>query len=98
MLSSKERSKLMSIASGEDAVFQVGKAGITDVLIKELSDALNARELIKINVLPAAGTGAKEVMERLCAALGAEPVRAIGRKVILYKRPKDPSKAKIALS
>ena len=98
MLSSKERSKLMSFASGEDAVFQVGKAGITDVLIKELSDALNARELIKINVLPAAGTGAKEVMEKLCAALGAEPVRAIGRKVILYKRPKDPAKAKIALS
>lgn len=97
MLSSKERSKLLAVAGREDAVFQVGKAGISEVLVKELADALNARELIKINVLPAAGKGADTVMRELAVLLDAEPVRAIGRKVILYKRPKDPSKARIIL-
>ncbi len=97
MLSSKERSKLLAVAGREDAVFQVGKAGISEVLVKELADALNARELIKINVLPAAGKSADTVMRELAVLLDAEPVRAIGRKVILYKRPKDPSKARIIL-
>ncbi len=97
MLSSKERSKLMSIAAPEEAIFQIGKGGVSEQMLSELSDALNARELIKITVLPAAGISAKDLITELAADLNAEPVRAIGRKIILYRRPKDPSKARIKL-
>lgn len=97
MLSSKERSKLMALSAPEEAIFQIGKGGLTDQLVSELADALKARELIKITVLPAAGATAKELIGELAARLNAEPVRAIGRKIILYKRPADPAKAKIKL-
>ena len=32
-------------------IFQVGKAGVTDNIIKQFSDALEARELVKATVL-----------------------------------------------
>ena len=66
-------------------------------MLSELADALKARELIKITVLPNSGIAAKELIRQLATDLNAEPVRAIGRKIILYKRPDDPSKAKIKL-
>ena len=97
MLSGKERSKLLSIAAPQEAIFQIGKGGVGDLMISELADALKARELIKITVLPNSGIAAKELIRQLATDLNAEPVRAIGRKIILYKRPDDPSKAKIKL-
>lgn len=97
MLSGKERSKLLSIAAPQEAIFQIGKGGVSDQMLSELADALKARELIKITVLPNSGIAAKELIRQLATDLNAEPVRAIGRKIILYKRPDDPSKAKIKL-
>lgn len=97
MLSGKERSKLLSIASPQEAIFQIGKGGVGEQMLSELADALKARELIKITVLPNSGIAAKELIRQLATDLNAEPVRAIGRKIILYKRPDDPSKAKIKL-
>lgn len=86
MLSSKERSELLSAANASPAIFQIGKGGVSDVVVKELDDAIRARELIKISVLPAAGKSAAEIMRELAPRLNAEPVRAIGRKIILYRR------------
>lgn len=97
MLSGKERSKLLSIAAPQEAIFQIGKGGVGGQMLSELADALKARELIKITVLPNSGIAAKELIRQLATDLNAEPVRAIGRKIILYKRPDDPSKAKIKL-
>lgn len=97
MLSGKERSKLLSIAAPKEAIFQIGKGGVGEQMLSELADALKARELIKITVLPNSGIAAKELIRQLATDLNAEPVRAIGRKIILYKRPDDPSKAKIKL-
>ena len=97
MLSGKERSKLLSIAAPQEAIFQIGKGGVSEQMLSELADALKARELIKITVLPNSGIAAKELIRQLATDLNAEPVRAIGRKIILYKRPDDPSKAKIKL-
>lgn len=51
MFTSKERSKLRSLASVEDTIMQIGKNGINENLVKSLSDALDKRELIKISVL-----------------------------------------------
>ena len=85
-MTSKQRSHLKSIAANLDPVSQVGKGGINDNMIKSLSDALEARELIKINVLTNAEEDAKSLGEELADKLSAECVAVIGRKVILYRR------------
>ena len=85
-MTSKQRSHLKSIAANLDPVSQVGKGGINDNMIKSLSDALEARELIKINVLTNAEEDARSLAAELALALCAECVAVIGRKVILYRR------------
>lgn len=85
-MTSKQRSNLKSIAANLQPVAQVGKGGVNDNMIKSLSDALEARELIKINVLTNAEDEAKETGASLASALKAECVAVIGRKVILYRK------------
>ena len=48
MLTSKQRAYLRGLATSESAIMQVGKGGIGENLIKTVSDALEARELIKL--------------------------------------------------
>ena len=50
-MTSKQRAYLRGVANKIDSIFQIGKGGITENLIKQLSDAIEARELIKITVL-----------------------------------------------
>ncbi len=85
MLTSKQRSYLRGLASVKDAVYQIGKSGLQDNVLKQLDDALTARELIKITVLKNCVSTAKELIGELASALKAEPVAAIGEKIILYR-------------
>ena len=86
MFTSKQRANLRSLASKETSVMQVGKNGVGESLVDSLSDALDARELIKLTVLETAPEGVRAVGEELAAALKAEFVCAIGKKVVLYRR------------
>ncbi len=86
MFTSKQRAKLRSMASTEKPIAQVGKEGISENLVAGLSDALEARELIKIALLPSAGEDGDNLAENLAELLGAEVVAVIGRKAILYRR------------
>lgn len=91
MLTSKQRAFLRSKANGLDAIFQVGKGGINDNLISQLSDALEARELIKINVLESSMLTTREASEEICRLTLAEPVQCVGAKVVIYRASsKDP--------
>lgn len=85
-MTSKQRSRLKSLAATMKPIAQVGKDGISENLILSLSDALEARELIKINLLPASGEDAEEIARSISAALNSETVAVIGRKAILYRR------------
>ncbi len=89
MFTSKERSHLRSRASTMKPIGQVGKEGITENLIQGLSDALEARELIKITLLPAAGEERDDrdnLALNIADLLGAEVVAVIGRRAIFYRR------------
>lgn len=88
MLTSKQRSNLKSIAANIQPIAQIGKGGINDNMLKSLSDALEAREIIKINVLTNAEDEAKLAGVELSDKLKAECVAVIGRKIILYRRSK----------
>ena len=85
-ITSKQRSKLKGIASTLPAIAQIGKGGVTENMVKSLNDALEARELIKINVLQNAEETPWDFVENLADLLDAVPVAVIGRKAILYRR------------
>ena len=85
MITSKQRAYLRSMATSIPAIMQVGKGGITDNLVKTVSDALEARELIKMSVLENSEYTPKDTAEELAEAVGAEVVGVIGRKIILYR-------------
>lgn len=97
MLNSKQRAFLRSLASTADTVYQVGKGGIGEELCCGLSDALEARELIKIRVLENSGYTAKEAAAQIAEALGADVVTTVGSKVVLYRRSSRELKRRIEL-
>lgn len=85
MLTSKQRAYLRGLASNEPTIMQIGKGGISENLIKTVSDALEARELIKLSVLENCDYTVREAADALAEALGADVCGVIGRKVILYR-------------
>ena len=50
-MTSKERAYLIKLSSNLSPVFQLGKEGFTPEVTKALLEVLEARELIKINIL-----------------------------------------------
>ena len=66
-----------------------------DYLIKQLNDALEARELITIKVLENSGLGTREASDMICAKLKCEGIQAIGNKMVLYKKSKKKPKIEI---
>ena len=85
-MTSKQRSNLKSIAATLKPIAQVGKEGVSDNLLKSLSDALEAHELIKLNLLPASGEDEDALAASIASALSAEVVIVIGRRAVLYRR------------
>lgn len=86
MLTSKQRSKLKSLAANITTIGQVGKDGIGENMLKSFSDCLEKRELIKINILENADGDPQELGRELAARLNAECVIVIGRKAVLYRK------------
>jgi len=85
MLTSKQRSYLRGLANTIDPIFQIGKGGIGDNMIKQFNDALEARELVKAAVLRNADSDARQISEEIAQRTGADVVQVIGSKFVLYK-------------
>ncbi len=88
-LNSRQRAQLRSMANTLQPIFQIGKGGVGEEIIEQLSLALEARELIKITVLETAPVSAREAAEALKVPLRAEVVQCIGRKVTLYRESRE---------
>ena len=86
MLTSKQRSKLKSLAANLQPIGQVGKEGIGENMLKSFSDCLEKRELIKINILENSDGDPHEIGRELAERLSAECVIVIGRKAVLYRK------------
>ena len=85
MLTSKQRAYLRSMANGLDTIFQIGKSGITPEIRDAVDKALEARELIKMNVLDNTMIGAKEAAGILADRTGADVVQIIGNRFVLFR-------------
>ena len=88
MLTSKERAYLRSLSQNLDTIFQIGKAGITEETVKQISNALEARELIKARVLDNSGYTAREAAEAIAEVVSADVVSCVGTKFVLYRESK----------
>lgn len=86
MLTSKQRSYLRKLANSQDAIFQIGKGGITSAVVNQVEEALEARELIKIHVLDNSDLSPREACDIIVGKTGAEPVQVIGSKFVVYRR------------
>ena len=86
MLTSKQRSKLKSLAANLSPIGQVGKDGIGENILASFSDCLEMRVLIKINILENADGEPQALGRELAEKLSAECVIVIGRKAVLYRR------------
>ena len=85
-LTSKQRAQLRGLANSIDTIVQVGKDGIGENLLKQVNDALEARELIKGRVLESAMLTPREAAEELAGKARAEVVQVIGTKFVLYRQ------------
>lgn len=85
MLTSSERARLRGMAQNLDPIFHVGKNGMNENFVRDISTALDSHELIKVAVLKNADVSAKDAMAELCSLTGAEPVGAIGSKFVIYR-------------
>ena len=88
MLTSKQRAYLRSLATNYDTIYQIGKGGISDMMVTLLDATLEARELIKLRTLDACEYGPREAADILSEKLGADVVGVLGTKFILYRESK----------
>ena len=95
-MTTKQRAYLKSLAMTMEPIFQVGKNSITPELVGAVSEALAARELIKISVLQNCMEDPKEMAQVLSERTHSQVVQVIGKKIVLYREGKD-DKKKIVL-
>lgn len=94
-MTSKQRAYLRGLANKIDSIFQVGKNGISDNFIVQVNDALEARELIKLNVLETSPEGIQEIANTLSEATSSALVQTVGNKITLYRPRKKNSKIQL---
>lgn len=96
-LTSKQRAQLRGLANSLDVIVHIGKDGISENLVKQADEALEARELIKCRVLENSLYTAREACDELSRLTRSEQVQVIGTKFVLYRQNRDKSKRKIEL-
>ncbi len=92
MLTGKQKRFLRSEAHHLSPIFQVGKGGVNEHMVKQIAEALEVRELIKISILQNCEDDKQEVAEHLAKGTKAELVQLIGLTVVLYKPSKNNKK------
>lgn len=88
-MTSKQRAYLRSLSNKLDTLLHIGKSGLTPEFTESVSEALNARELIKIDVLNNCNEDPKDLSHKLSERTKSHVVQVIGRKIVLYKEIKD---------
>ena len=95
MLTSKQRAYLRAIAAPMDTIFQVGKGGVNDNMCEQISNALEARELIKLRVLDNCDLNAKEAAQIISEETDSDVVQVIGTRFVLYRESVDHKKIEL---
>lgn len=89
MINNKQKAYLKSLANQMKPLFQVGKDGITENLIRTIQDSLEAHELMKLNVLKSCELTIQEVAIELARETHSEIVQTMGRVITLYRKNRE---------
>ena len=89
MLNSRQRAQLRGLANSLDTIFQVGKGGVTENTVKQVDDALEARELIKLRVLETSPVSSREAADEIAEKTRSDVVQVIGTRFVLYRESRD---------
>lgn len=89
-LNVKQRQHLKALAHHRKPVVQVGNAGITAAVIKEIELALGRHELLKIRLPGVEREARTEMLKKICEATGVDAVQEIGRVAIVYRQAEKP--------
>lgn len=87
-LTSKQRKELKAEAHHIRPVIQIGQHGVSEAVIRETDLALEAHELIKVQIQQGERDDRRADAATLCEATGAELVHSIGKIFILYRKKK----------
>ena len=85
-MTSKERAALRAQANTIETTLIVGKGGVSEQVLQEASNLLDAHELIKGKVLETAMLTARESSDAICEALGAEGIACVGTKFVIWRK------------
>ena len=96
-MTSKQRSYLKGLAMTMDPILQIGKSSLTPELTQSVSEALEARELIKIHVLKNCADDGKDLAQILAERTRSQVVQVIGKMIVLYRPAKEEKHRKIVL-
>ncbi|MEK5325117.1 ribosome assembly RNA-binding protein YhbY [Aeribacillus sp. FSL M8-0254] len=88
-LTGKQKRFLRSLAHHLNPIFQIGKGGVNSNLLQQVNDCLEARELIKVNVLKNCDEDKAAVAQALVDGTNAHLVQIIGNVIVLYKESKE---------
>ena len=91
-MTTKQRAYLKSLAMTMDPIFQIGKNSMTPELTKAVTEALQARELIKISVLKNCADDPRDLADMMADRTKSQVVQVIGKKIVLYKEGKEKNK------
>ena len=89
MLTGKQRAYLKKLAIDLEPSVYIGKNELTDNIIKEMDNYLEAHELVKVKLQENVEMSPKDAANESAKRLGAEYVQAIGRKFVLYRESKE---------
>ena len=89
MLTGKQKRFLRSKAHNIDPTFQIGKAGVNDNMVAQITEMLEKRELIKVHILQNNFEDKNDLAQQLSDATSSQIVQVIGSMIVLYKESEE---------
>lgn len=95
MLTGKQKRYLRSKGTLLEPMVFIGKAGLTDTVVKSAADAIAVHELIKVRVLQNCAELPAELIAKLAGKIDGALVQTIGRNGLIYLKNADKSRIEL---
>jgi len=89
MLSTKQKKQLRALGHQLQPVVHIGKDGLSLNVIQNIQNALDAHELIKIQVLKSCPNTMLELVLDISHLTNSQLVQSIGKTLLMYKTSKE---------
>ncbi len=93
-ITSSQRRKLKSMAQRMDATIKIGKNGLSEGFLKELNEALDRLELVKVRFVEFKDQK-KELAPQIAELTQSDLIARVGHVAVYYRQQADVSKRRI---